>query len=115
MPAPFVSDRSEGPHTQGETAKTEHHQPAQVDTPGEKGVERNRTDLKEAGGEHSEPDLQCAEAAHASQEEGGEIDCRKDGNATDEGKQRPEPEIADLERREIDDRLRVSQASPDKT
>src|ERR1700733_6866763 len=51
MPPPFMRNGSEGPHTQREAAKPKHHEPTQIDAPGEKGIERNRTDLEQTGRE----------------------------------------------------------------
>src|SRR6202035_546648 len=42
-PTPVMGNRSESPHTQCEAAKPKHHEPTQIDAPGEKGIERNCT------------------------------------------------------------------------
>src|SRR5262249_32053118 len=111
--APVMRDRREIPHAQREARQAEHHQPTQIDTSCQHGVERDRADLEDAGREDRLTDLQGAETAHMGEEQRGQVDRGKDADAGDEGKEATQGEVSAAQCAEIDHWLAEAQAAPD--
>src|ERR1700733_14353694 len=85
-------------HMLSKAGEPGHHQPTQVDAPREECIDRNAEDLKHAGREHVETDLERAEPANAGEEHRRKKDRRENPDTGDKGAMRSGGSVAQARR-----------------
>ena len=108
-----MGDEAEAPHRQTERRKTDHHEPACVESFRENDIDRHADKRRHPGRKNGHACLPGAVSAYVTKKQRRQIDGREDADARNEREDAPEGEVPVSQRSKVDDRPRNGETADD--